>query len=94
MSTLLNREKVAALSEYFSSFHSQNAHRQIYPVNAVDVGLFTTEHGHHRSSADNDDGVANLCLDTLLSGFAALVFCPTKQWCEQLAESMAKQVGA
>lgn len=41
---------------------------------------------------DNDDGVSELCFDTLLSGFAALVFCSTKQWCEQLAESMARQV--
>lgn len=41
---------------------------------------------------DDDDGVFELCFDTLLSGFAALVFCSTKQWCEQLATSMAGHV--
>lgn len=42
---------------------------------------------------ENDDGVSELCFDTILSGYAALVFCSTKNWCEQLAESMARQVG-
>ncbi|KAL5107880.1 DNA polymerase theta [Taenia crassiceps] len=43
-------------------------------------------------AVDDDDGVFELCFDTLLSGFAALVFCSTKQWCEQLATSMAGHI--
>ncbi|KER31187.1 hypothetical protein T265_02512 [Opisthorchis viverrini] len=43
----------------------------------------------HLTSVD-EDGVFSLCLDTLLTGHGVLVFCPTKQWCEQLADSMAK----
>ncbi|XP_018654758.1 putative dna polymerase theta [Schistosoma mansoni] len=37
----------------------------------------------------DEDGVFALCFDTLLNGHGVLVFCPTKQWCEQLADSMA-----
>ncbi|KAF7258152.1 hypothetical protein EG68_04138 [Paragonimus skrjabini miyazakii] len=45
-----------------------------------------------RLTAVDEDGVFGLCLDTLLSGHGVLVFCPTKQWCEQLADTMAKEV--
>ncbi|TGZ76073.1 hypothetical protein CRM22_000012 [Opisthorchis felineus] len=45
----------------------------------------------HLTSVD-EDGVFSLCLDTLLTGHGVLVFCPTKQWCEQLADSMAKHI--
>lgn len=40
----------------------------------------------------DEDGVFALCFDTLLNGHGVLVFCPTKQWCEQLADTMARQV--
>ncbi|KAF6779074.1 hypothetical protein AHF37_01528 [Paragonimus kellicotti] len=45
-----------------------------------------------RLTAVDEDGVFGLCLDTLLSGHGVLVFCPTKQWCEQLADTMAKEI--
>uniref|UniRef100_A0A1I8HEV4 DNA-directed DNA polymerase n=2 Tax=Macrostomum lignano TaxID=282301 RepID=A0A1I8HEV4_9PLAT len=34
--------------------------------------------------------VGALCLDTVLRGHSVLVFCPTKAWCEQLADSLAR----
>ncbi|CAH8677677.1 unnamed protein product [Schistosoma rodhaini] len=40
----------------------------------------------------DEDGVFALCFDTLVNGHGVLVFCPTKQWCEQLADSMARQI--
>ncbi|RTG90000.1 DNA polymerase theta [Schistosoma bovis] len=40
----------------------------------------------------DEDGVFALCFDTLLNGHGVLVFCPTKQWCEQLADTMARQI--
>ncbi|TPP66114.1 DNA polymerase theta [Fasciola gigantica] len=43
-------------------------------------------------NAVDEDGVFGLCLDTMLTGHGVLVFCPTKQWCEQLADSMAKHI--
>ncbi|CAL8087638.1 unnamed protein product [Calicophoron daubneyi] len=43
-------------------------------------------------SVTDEDGVFGLCLDTLLSGHGVLVFCPTKQWCEQLADTMARHI--
>ncbi|PAA69178.1 hypothetical protein BOX15_Mlig016884g1, partial [Macrostomum lignano] len=38
----------------------------------------------------DSDQVGALCLDTVLRGHSVLVFCPTKAWCEQLADSLAR----
>ncbi|XP_050073096.1 DNA polymerase theta [Anopheles maculipalpis] len=38
------------------------------------------------------DHVALLCLETILEGCAVIVFCPSKDWCEQLAISLASTV--
>ena len=38
----------------------------------------------------DDDHVIPLCKETIAEGCAVLVFCPTKNWCEKLAESIAK----
>jgi len=38
-----------------------------------------------------DDGdVIPLCLETVSAGCSVLVFCPTKNWCEKLADSIAR----
>uniref|UniRef100_A0A5K3F6N0 POLAc domain-containing protein n=1 Tax=Mesocestoides corti TaxID=53468 RepID=A0A5K3F6N0_MESCO len=68
-------------------------HELLEPVNSADVGLLTTAF-EGALQVDADDGVSELCLDTLISGHAALVFCPTKQWCEELAESMAQKISS
>ncbi|XP_046392889.1 DNA polymerase theta [Ischnura elegans] len=36
------------------------------------------------------DDVTFLCLETIAQGFSVLIFCPTKNWCEKLAETVAK----
>ncbi|XP_042229545.1 DNA polymerase theta-like isoform X2 [Homarus americanus] len=38
----------------------------------------------------DSDHLIQLCLETVLEGYSVLVFCPTKAWCEKLAESVAK----
>ena len=39
-----------------------------------------------------DDGdVIPLCLETISAGCSVLVFCPTKNWCEKLADSIARE---
>ena len=41
--------------------------------------------------AGDDDHLAVLCLETLRAGHSVLIFCPTKNWCEKLAELLARQ---
>ena len=41
---------------------------------------------------ENDsDQLVYLCLETVISGHSVLVFCPTKMWCEKLADAVAKE---
>ena len=43
-----------------------------------------------RMVSGDDDHVLALCQETVEEGNGVLVFCPTKSWCEKLAESIAK----
>ena len=43
-----------------------------------------------RMVSGDDDHVLMLCQETVEEGNGVLVFCPTKSWCEKLAESIAK----
>ncbi len=36
------------------------------------------------------DSLIYLCLETVLNGHSVLVFCPTKNWCEKVADTVAK----
>nr|XP_039271049.1 DNA polymerase theta-like [Styela clava] len=40
---------------------------------------------------NDDDNLAALCYETLNEGNSVLVFCPTKNWCEKLANNVAHQ---
>ena len=41
---------------------------------------------------ENDaDHLVYLCLETIMNGHSVLVFCPTKNWCEKLADAVAKE---
>ncbi|KAH8375953.1 hypothetical protein KR200_010753 [Drosophila serrata] len=43
-----------------------------------------------RQALGNDsDHVAQLCIETLLEGCSVIVFCPSKDWCENLAVQLA-----
>jgi len=42
-----------------------------------------------KSSDDGD--VIPLCLETISTGCSVLIFCPTKNWCEKLADSIARE---
>lgn len=37
---------------------------------------------------DSDD-ILHLCIETISDGHSVLIFCPTKNWCEKLAEQIA-----
>lgn len=41
------------------------------------------------SLANDGDHVAQLCIETLLEGCSVVVFCPSKDWCENLAVQLA-----
>ena len=38
----------------------------------------------------DEEHVIPLCKETIVDGHSVLVFCPTKNWCEKLAETIAK----
>ncbi|KAH3739593.1 hypothetical protein DPMN_046247 [Dreissena polymorpha] len=38
----------------------------------------------------DEDHVVPLCIETMRGGHSILIFCPTKNWCESLAEQVAK----
>ncbi|KAJ8314723.1 hypothetical protein KUTeg_006873 [Tegillarca granosa] len=40
---------------------------------------------------NDDDHVIPLCLETIRGGHAVLIFCPTKNWCEKLCETIARE---
>lgn len=39
----------------------------------------------------DEDQIIPLCLETLLAGHSVLIFCPTKAWCEKMAEKIARE---
>lgn len=40
----------------------------------------------------DDEHVVPLCIETLRDGHSVLIFCPTKNWCERLAETVAREL--
>lgn len=43
-----------------------------------------------RAVSGDEDHVIPLCKETIVNGHSVLVFCPTKNWCEKLSETIAK----
>ena len=39
----------------------------------------------------DDDHVVPLCIETIREGHSILIFCPTKNWCEKLSETVARE---
>ena len=44
--------------------------------------------------AGDEDHVIMLTKETISCGHSVLIFCPTKNWCEKLAENIAKHFAA
>jgi len=44
------------------------------------------------SFRSDDEHIIPLCLETLKENCAVLIFCPTKNWCEKLADSIAREL--
>ena len=40
-------------------------------------------------NSSDEEGLAQLCQETITEGHSVLVFCPTKSWCESLAKKLA-----
>ena len=39
----------------------------------------------------DEEHIIPLCLETIMGGHSVLMFCPTKVWCEKLAEKIARE---
>lgn len=39
----------------------------------------------------DDDHIVSLCYETVKDGCSVLLFCPSKNWCEKLADSIARE---
>ncbi|XP_066501215.1 DNA polymerase theta isoform X2 [Hoplias malabaricus] len=39
----------------------------------------------------DDDHIVSLCFETVQAGHSVLLFCPSKNWCEKLADSVARE---
>ena len=39
----------------------------------------------------DEDHIIPLCLETVMAGHSVLIFCPTKAWCERMAEKIARE---
>ncbi|XP_076467231.1 DNA polymerase theta-like [Babylonia areolata] len=39
----------------------------------------------------DEDHIVPLCLETIMGGHSVLIFCPTKAWCERMAEKIARE---
>lgn len=39
----------------------------------------------------DDENIIPLCLETVMDKCSVLIFCPSKNWCEKLAESIARE---
>ncbi len=39
----------------------------------------------------DSDHLIPVCLETIQEGHSVLIFCPTKNWCEKVADSIAKE---
>ncbi|XP_072254555.1 DNA polymerase theta [Pyxicephalus adspersus] len=39
----------------------------------------------------DDDHIVSLCYETICEGHAILIFCPSKNWCEKLADTIARE---
>ncbi|XP_053395972.1 DNA polymerase theta-like [Mercenaria mercenaria] len=40
----------------------------------------------------DEDHVVPLCIETIRDGHSILIFCPTKNWCEKLSETVAREL--
>ncbi|XP_008558499.1 DNA polymerase theta isoform X1 [Microplitis demolitor] len=43
----------------------------------------------HSELSTDPDNIIQLCLETVLDSHSVLIFCPSKQWCESLAQQVA-----
>lgn len=59
--------------------------RHMQPLRQLDAGPYATA----ALAARDQDGVGQLCVETLLEGCAVIVFCPSKDWCESLSTHVA-----
>lgn len=39
----------------------------------------------------DDDHIVTLCYETVQGGHSILIFCPSKNWCEKLADTIARE---
>jgi len=46
---------------------------------------------HARLVPNDIEHLIYLCLETMLDGHSVLIFCPTKNWCEKIAQNISAE---
>nr|XP_036224574.1 DNA polymerase theta isoform X3 [Bactrocera oleae] len=64
---------------------------KLRPLRDINALLQGEEYPLPQIQNDNDH-VAHLCIETLLEGCSVIVFCPSKDWCENLATQLASAI--
>ncbi|XP_011203461.2 DNA polymerase theta isoform X1 [Bactrocera dorsalis] len=64
---------------------------KLRPLRDINEPLQDAEYPLPQIQNDNDH-VAHLCIETLLESCSVIVFCPSKDWCENLATQLASAI--
>lgn len=80
---------------FYSNFRPVELHEMIKIDNVIyDKQMEVIRHisNDNDQFPKDDDGIGQLCIETVNDGCAVIVFCPSKDWCEALTHHLASYV--